>query len=107
MEFINRIFVGKYLAVLCLKEIKLLCQGTELFKVVFNYYQHNYLLAFYQIKLQGYMFRPKFLHLHYIQMKLQFIKKIQQDATMYQNSLFLIYMKLNMFRGAHRPSLGA
>jgi len=34
-------------------------------------------------------------------------EKIQQDATMYQNLLFLIYMKLNMFRATHRPSSGA
>ena len=31
----------------------------------------------------------------------------QQDATMYQNLLFHVYMKLNMFRATHRPSLGA
>jgi len=30
-------------------------------------------------------------------------KKIQQDATMYQNLLLHIYMKLNMFRATHRP----
>jgi len=34
-------------------------------------------------------------------------KKIQQDATVYQNLLFHIYMKLNMFRATHRPSSGA
>jgi hypothetical protein len=37
-----------------------------------------------------------------------FIKKIQQDATMYKDVLlFHIYMKLNMFRATHRPSSGA
>jgi hypothetical protein len=36
------------------------------------------------------------------------IKKIQQDATMYQHFLLLhIYMKLNMFRATHRPLSGA
>jgi len=30
--------------------------------------------------------------------------KIQQDATVYQNLLLHIYMKLNMFRAMHRPS---
>jgi len=35
-----------------------------------------------------------------------YIKKIQQDATVYQN-LFHIYMKLNMFRATHRSSSGA
>jgi len=34
------------------------------------------------------------------------VKKIQQDATVYQN-LFYIYMKLNKFRATHRPSSGA
>jgi len=34
----------------------------------------------------------------------QFIKKIQQDTTMYRNLLFHIYIKLNMFRATHRPS---
>jgi len=28
----------------------------------------------------------------------------QQDATVYQNLLFHVYMKLNMFRATHRPS---
>ena len=28
----------------------------------------------------------------------------QQDATVYQNLLFHVYMKLNMFRSTHRPS---
>jgi len=37
----------------------------------------------------------------------EFIKNIQQDATMYQNLLFHIYMKHNMFRATHRPSSGA
>jgi len=37
----------------------------------------------------------------------QFTKKIQQDATVYQNFLFHIYMKLSMFRATHRPSSGA
>ena len=46
-------------------------QDTGLYKVVFNHNQHNYLLAFYQIKLQGYMLRPKFRGLHYIQMNLK------------------------------------
>ena len=32
--------------------------------------------------------------------------KIQQDITVYQNLLFHIYMKLNMFRATHRPSSG-
>jgi hypothetical protein len=36
--------------------------------------------------------------------KVQFIKKIQEDAIMYPNLLFHIYMKLNMFRATHRPS---
>jgi hypothetical protein len=31
----------------------------------------------------------------------------QQDATVYQNLLFYVYMKLNMFRATHRPSSGA
>jgi len=31
----------------------------------------------------------------------------QQDTTVYQNLLFRIYMKLNMFRATHRPSSGA
>jgi len=31
----------------------------------------------------------------------------QPDATMYQNFLFHVYMKLNMFRTTHRPSSGA
>jgi hypothetical protein len=31
----------------------------------------------------------------------------QQDATVYQNLLFHVYMKLNMFRVTHRPSSGA
>jgi phosphoserine aminotransferase len=34
-------------------------------------------------------------------------KKIQQDATVYKNLLFCIYMKLNMFRATHHPSSGA
>jgi len=34
-------------------------------------------------------------------------RKIQQDAIVYQNLLFHIYMKLNMFRATHRPSSGA
>jgi len=34
-------------------------------------------------------------------------RKIQQDATMYENLLFHIYMKLSMFRATHRPSSGA
>jgi len=34
-------------------------------------------------------------------------RKIQQDATLYQNLLFYIYMKLNMFRATHHPSSGA
>jgi hypothetical protein len=33
--------------------------------------------------------------------------KIQKGATMYQNLLFHICMKLNMFRATHRPSSGA
>jgi len=31
----------------------------------------------------------------------------QQDATVYQNLLFHVYMKLNMFRATHHPSSGA
>jgi len=31
----------------------------------------------------------------------------QQDATVYYNLLFNVYMKLNMFRATHRPSTGA
>jgi hypothetical protein len=31
----------------------------------------------------------------------------QQDATVYQNLLFHVYMKLNLFRATHRPSSGA
>jgi hypothetical protein len=31
----------------------------------------------------------------------------QQDATVYQNLLFHVYMKHNMFRATHRPSSGA
>jgi hypothetical protein len=34
-------------------------------------------------------------------------RKIQQDATVYQNLLFHIYMKLNMFWVTHPPSSGA
>jgi len=34
-------------------------------------------------------------------------RKIQQDAAVYENLLFHIYMKLNMFRATHRPSSGA
>jgi hypothetical protein len=34
-------------------------------------------------------------------------QKIQQNAKLYQNLLFHIYMKLNMFRATHRPSSGA
>jgi len=34
-------------------------------------------------------------------------QKIQQDATVYQNLLFHIHMKLNMFRATHCPSPGA
>ena len=34
-------------------------------------------------------------------------RKIQEDATVYQNLLFHIYMKLSMFRATHRPSTGA
>jgi hypothetical protein len=30
-----------------------------------------------------------------------------QHVSGYQNLLFLIYMKLNMFRATHRPSSGA
>jgi hypothetical protein len=30
----------------------------------------------------------------------------QQDATVYQNLLFHVYMKLNMFLATHRPSSG-
>jgi hypothetical protein len=30
-----------------------------------------------------------------------------QDATVYKNSLYHVYMKLNMFRATHRPSSGA
>jgi hypothetical protein len=30
--------------------------------------------------------------------------KIQQDTSVYENLLFHIYMKLNMFRATHRPS---
>jgi len=32
---------------------------------------------------------------------------MKQDATVYQNLLFHIYMKVNMFRAIHRPSSGA
>jgi len=31
----------------------------------------------------------------------------QQDATVYQNLLFHVYMKLNVFWATHRPSSGA
>jgi hypothetical protein len=31
----------------------------------------------------------------------------KQDGTVYQNLLLHAYMKLNMFRATHRPSLGA
>jgi hypothetical protein len=34
-------------------------------------------------------------------------RKIKQNATVHQNLLFRIYMKLNMFRATHRPSSGA
>ena len=34
-------------------------------------------------------------------------RKIQQDATMYPNLLFHIYMKLNMFRKTHGQTSGA
>jgi hypothetical protein len=33
-------------------------------------------------------------------------RKIQQHATVYQNLLFRICMKLNMFLATHRPSSG-
>jgi len=33
-------------------------------------------------------------------------KNPKKDATVYQNLLFHIYMKLNMFRATHRPSSG-
>jgi len=33
-------------------------------------------------------------------------QKIRQDATVYQNLLFHIYMELNMFRTTLRPSSG-
>jgi len=47
--------------------------------------------------------------------KLVIIKKLYydawptkyQDATVYQNLLFHVYMKLNVFRAPHRPSSGA
>jgi preprotein translocase subunit SecY len=38
--------------------------------------------------------------------KINSYRKFQQDATVYQNLLFHIYMKLNMFRATHRPSSG-
>jgi hypothetical protein len=31
-------------------------------------------------------------------------RKIQEDATVYQNLLFHIYIKLNMLQAKHRPS---
>jgi hypothetical protein len=31
----------------------------------------------------------------------------KQNATVYQNLLFNVYMKLNMFQATHRPSSGA
>ena len=31
----------------------------------------------------------------------------EQDATVYQNLLFHVYMKLNMIQATHRPSSGA
>jgi hypothetical protein len=34
-------------------------------------------------------------------------RKIQQDATVYPNLLFHIYMKLNLFRATYRSSSGA
>ena len=34
-------------------------------------------------------------------------RKSQQDATVSQNLLFHVYVKLNMFRAKHRPSSGA
>jgi hypothetical protein len=34
-------------------------------------------------------------------------RKIQQDAIVYQNLLFHVYMKLNVFLATHRPSSGA
>jgi hypothetical protein len=33
-------------------------------------------------------------------------RKIQQDATVYENLLSYIYVKLNMFWATHRPSSG-
>jgi len=33
----------------------------------------------------------------------QFTQKMQQDATVYKNLLFHIYMKLNMFLGETPP----
>jgi hypothetical protein len=36
-----------------------------------------------------------------------YTENFQQDATVYQNLLFHIYMKLNMFWATHRPSSGA
>jgi len=61
MKFINRIFVGKYLAVLCLEEMKPVCNDTGLYKAVFNHHQHNYLLAFYQIKYRATCFDQNFV----------------------------------------------
>jgi hypothetical protein len=41
------------------------------------------------------------------QFRLRSYRNSQQDATVYQNLLLNVYMKLNMFRASHRPSSGA
>jgi len=43
----------------------------------------------------------------YLNVKTNSHRKIQQVATVYQNLLFHIYIKLNMFRVTQRPSSGA
>jgi len=48
---------------------------------------------------------PFLYTVHYRQENTSY-RKIQQDVTVYQNLLFHIYMKLNMFRATHRPSSG-
>jgi hypothetical protein len=51
----------------------LLCY--TMYKAEFNHHKHKYILVFYQIKLQGYMFRPQGVilrPLRYIKYKLNF-----------------------------------
>jgi len=46
-------------------------------------------------------------HFHYDEFGKYSYRNSQQDATMYHNLLFHVYMKLNMFWATHSPSSGA